>query len=92
MDEYDDDLAGAATASLSGVEPDQDMLEGTDTLKVKFVGVQYDSLDFDLEIGQEMSFIVEGRVVGVGTEEMADGHRREYAKFKVRSVVKHGDE
>lgn len=62
--------------------------EGMDrTTKVKFVGVQYNSLKADFPLGEEVEFKVRGRVVGVGDEEMKDAHVRHVVKVDVDSVV-----
>ncbi len=57
------------------------------TTKVKFVGVQYNSLKADFPLGEEVEFKVRGRVVGVGDEEMKDTHIRHVVKVDVDSVV-----
>lgn len=84
-------LAEAATATLGDAEQydgaAQSELEGMDYTKVRFVGVQYDSLEKQPAMGTEMEFLVKGRVVGHGEEEMSDGHLRKYAKVKVSSVT-----
>ena len=61
--------------------------EGTDYTRVKFVGTRYDTLVQDLKIGQELEFKVRGRVVGVGDEEMKDGHVGHQVKLKVDGVI-----
>ena len=87
-------LADAASSSLSAVADmdgaAQAELEGTDYTKVRFVGVQYDALETTPSIGTEMEFVVKGRVVGHGEEQMSDGHLRKYAKVKVSSVTPFG--
>lgn len=84
-------LADAAQSALGNVAEEdgaaQGELEGMDYTKVKFVGVQYDDLESDVKIGDEMEFLVKGQVVGVGDEKMSDGHVRHFAKVKVSSVV-----
>lgn len=76
------DLAGA---DLNGV---QDSLPDTDALRLGFVGVSYDSLDMDLQIGSEVAVVVRGRVVGRSREESGIDHTiRHKAKVKVESVV-----
>lgn len=67
--------------------PGQEPLDGTDYVKVKFVGMSLDALDEDFKIGDEVEFVVRARCKGHGEEEMADGHTREFAKMKVNSVV-----
>jgi hypothetical protein len=85
------DLGAAAGAALAAV-PDHDgsaiePLEGTDYTKVKFVGVAFDELENAPKIGDELAFNVRGRCVGVGEEQMADGHIRKTAKIKTFSVT-----
>lgn len=63
-------------------------LEGMDrTTKFSFVGIKYESLKTDLQIGEEVEFKVRGRVVGAGDEEMADGMLRHVLKVSVASVT-----
>lgn len=86
-------LADAAAAAQEGIA-DQDgaaqaMLEGTEYTKIKFVGMSFDTLDTDVKIGDEMSFIVKGRVKGVADEEDAKGNVNHVAKVKVSSVIPH---
>ena len=86
-------LAEAAESALSdAAEADgaaQAMLEGTEYTKVKFVGMSFDTLSTDVKIGDEMTFIVKGRVKGVADEEDAKGNVNHVAKVKVSSVVPH---
>lgn len=87
-------LADAAQAGLATVgdvisEQGGELLEGMDYAKVKFVGVQYDTLEETPGMGTEVSFIVRGKVVGHGEEMMNDGHVRKFAKVKVSSVAPH---
>lgn len=65
----------------------QDPLDGTDYVKVKFVGMAYDSLSDRPDIGDELVFTVRARCRGNGTEEMKSGAIREVAKFEVQSVL-----
>lgn len=84
----DTGLADAATAALSGDDGTQEALDGMENAtKIKFVGMSFDTLDDAPSIGREISFLVRGRVVGHGQEEMADGHIRDTAKVKVLSVI-----
>ena len=66
--------------------PGQEPLDNTDYTKVKFLGVSMDALDEEFKIGDEAEFIVRARCKGIGEDEMADGHTREFAKMKVSSV------
>lgn len=84
-------LGEAADAGLTNLG-EQDALDGMESAtKIKFVGMSYDTLDDAPTIGSEVVFLVRGRVVGHGQEEMADGHVRETAKVKVLSVIPHGE-
>lgn len=84
-------LADTASAALASVGDEdgasQAELEGMDYTKVRFVGVQFDSLETKPQIGDQMQFMVKGRVTGTGDEQMADGLVRHFAKVKVSSVV-----
>lgn len=88
-------LGDAAQAGLAAIgdgasqEAGQGVLEGMDYTKVQFVGVQFDSLETPVKIGDEMVFLVKGRVKAVGDEQMNDGHVRHVAKVKVDSVALH---
>lgn len=84
------DAAQAGLATVGDVIGDgEGLLEGMDYAKVKFVGVQYDTLEETPALGAEVTFIVRGKVVGHGEEVMNDGHIRKYAKIKVSSVAPH---
>lgn len=83
--DQEEDLGDVASGALDGVES-QEVLEGTDYTKIKFVGMSTDLLEDTLKIGDVEHFVVKARCVGVGTEEMADGHLRNYRKMKVESV------
>lgn len=73
--------------SLSVAVEGQQTFDGMDkTTKVKFVGVQYDSLRTHFQLGEEVEFKVRGRVVGTGDEEMNDGHVRHVVKVDVAAV------
>ena len=82
-------LADAATSALSH-DADQaafDGLENDDMTKVKFLGMAKNSLDGeDLKIGTDATFIVHARCVGVGEDEMADGHTRSFVKMRVEDI------
>lgn len=84
-------LGDAATSALSefggedGVE--QDPLEGTDYLKVKFMGMSMDSLEDDIALGAMMTFTVQARCIGEGTDiSKTDGHKKRFVKMDVQSV------
>lgn len=84
-------LGDAATSALSefggenGVE--QDPLEGTDYLKVKFVGMSMDSLEDEIALGSLLTFTVEARCIGEGTDiSKQDGHKKRFVKMDVQSV------
>lgn len=83
-------LADAATSALADIgDADgaaQAQFEGMDFTKIKFVGVQYDTLELGPKIGDVLDFHVRGKVVAVGDEAMKDGHIRHVAKVEVDSV------
>ena len=79
------DLAGAAEGALDG-EGEQEHLPGTDHVRVKFVGMAWDTL-VAAALKDEVEFHVRGMVVGHGEEVMADGDIREVSKVKVLSVT-----
>lgn len=88
-------LGDAAQAGLAAIgdgaqqDAEQGALEGMDYTKVSFVGVQFDALETDVKIGDELVFLVKGQVRSVGDDQMADGHVRHFAKVKVDSVTLH---
>lgn len=91
MAEQDDgqDLADIATAGnkvedIGGAQ--QDPFENTDYSKLKFMGVQQDVLETNLKIGDEVSAIVKGVIVGDSHDRMKDGHIRYTLKVDVSSV------
>lgn len=86
-----DDLGDIAGEALSGAET-QEVLDDTDFMKVKFVGMAFDSLDQEIEIGDEMVFRVRARCIGVGQEaRKSDGAIRNLAKMDVQSVQRFED-
>jgi hypothetical protein len=64
-----------------------DTLDGTDFTKIKFVGMSADLVEESIKIGSEVTFTVKSRCVGIGEEELADGHIRDFRKMHVVSVV-----
>lgn len=86
-------LGDAATEALNDLAADgysatQDVLEETDYLKVRFVGMSFDSLDKNIKIGDEMTFTVRARCVGTAEEaSKVDGQIRHIAKMDVQSVT-----
>jgi len=86
-------LADAADSAMSEIGSEdgaaQQMLDGTAYTKVKFVGMSFDSLEHDQKIGDEVIFVVRGRVKGIADEEDAKGNVQHVAKVKVSSVVPH---
>lgn len=81
------DAAAQALDSMGDEMGAQQVLDGTDYAKVKFVGMSYDSLETEFKIGDEATFLVRARCVGSGDEEMRDGHIRHVVKMDVRSVI-----
>lgn len=76
---------GSDLSELSGV---QEELEGTDYTKARFVGMSFDSLDREINIGDEIVFLVKARCLGKGDEaSKTDGRIRKYVKMDVQSVV-----
>lgn len=86
---------GEAAASAISSDPTQGALEGMedeDVTKVKFLGMAKNSLDGeDLRIGDKATFLVHARCVGVGEDEMADGHRRQFVKMAVQEISRQED-
>ena len=84
-------LGDAAQSALSDIVDGaavQDPLEGTDYLKVKFVGMSMDSLDDDISLGDQITFTVQARCIGNGVDlSKQDGHEKRYVKMDVQSVV-----
>lgn len=88
------DLAGLASEGLNDVPEfesgaTQDRIPETETTKVSFRGVNYDPLteEEDYKIGDEVSFIVKGRVIEVGDRQLRDRGEQHFAKIDVSSVV-----
>lgn len=80
--------ASAFGENLEGIGGAQETLEGTDYLKVRFVGMSMDSLDDEISLGDELTFIVRARCVGEGTDlAKTDGHKRKFVKMDVQSVT-----
>lgn len=87
-------LGDAAAEALAGVAEHgatQDVLEGTDYTKVKFVGMAFDSLDKDIAIGDEKTFTVRARCMASGDEaSKRDGQIRHIVKMDVQAVALQG--
>lgn len=83
-------LGEAAQSALSEFGDDsatQDALDGTDYLKVKFMGMSMDSLEEEIALGSMMTFTVEARCIGEGTDiSKQDGHKKRFVKMDVQSV------
>jgi hypothetical protein len=83
-----DAAASAFGENLEGLSGSQEELDGMDFTKARFVGMSYDSLDRDINIGDEITFLVQARCVGKGDEERKTDHRiNTYVKMDVQSVV-----
>lgn len=87
-------LGGLGDAALAAIGEDsmdgalQEPLDGTDYLKVKFVGMSMDSLEDSIPLGAEMTFIVKARCIGEGTDiSKQDGHKKRFVKMDVSSVI-----
>lgn len=89
-------LADVADAGLSAVPepegPDQGAFENTDYTKVTFVGTNYQTLDYTPKIGDEVEFIVKGRIVEVGDRALKSGFTQHFGKCDVASVTKRDPE
>lgn len=82
------EAAGSAFGDLEGLPGTQEELDGLDYTKAKFVGMSFDSLDREIHIGDEITFMVKARCLGEGTEaSKTDGRVRKYVKMDVQSVV-----
>lgn len=87
---------GDAAQALMGSMVDgdtavQESLDGTDYTKAKFVGMSFNSLDRDIKIGDELTFLVHARCVGT-SEEARKGDAtliQHLVKMDVQSVVIH---
>jgi hypothetical protein len=81
------DAALAALDDFSDGAAEQEPLDGTDYLKVKFLGMSMDSLEDDIPLGQELTFLVRARCIGEGTDiSKQDGHKKRFRKMDVQSV------
>lgn len=82
------EAAASAFGDLEGIPGTQEALDGTEYLKVRFVGMSMDSLDDEIELGQELTFVVRARCVGEGVDlAKTDGHKRRFVKMDVQSVT-----
>lgn len=96
--ESDNDLADVAASAQQDVTDTegsavlaQQQFKGMNYSKVLFQGVQYRTLDSGYKIGDEVTFMVKGRVKAVGDVQLADGHIVHEVKVKVGSVVPEGE-
>jgi hypothetical protein len=66
----------------------QEVLPGTEyNTHVGFLGMGYRTNDADYKLGEEVTFLVRGRVTEAGDRLMADGHERHVVKVKVSDVT-----
>ena len=91
MDEFAGDepisLGDAAAAALHG-DGEQGVFDETQATKVKFTGMGFDSFEGAPKIGDEMTFQVRARCIGVGAELMkTTGTTRHTVRMDVLSVV-----
>lgn len=87
-----DAAASAFGENLEQLSGSQEELDGMDFTKARFVGMSYDSLERDINIGDEITFTVKARCVGKGDEERKADHRiNTYVKMDVQSVVIAGE-
>lgn len=90
VEPHDPDLGGAAESwgpEESGTEQPALVGEGA---KVTFKGVNYQDVNEELGLLDEVVFLVRGRVVEKGTRVLKDGHKQPFAKVDVSSVVVSG--
>ena len=81
------EAAQSALSEFSEEGAEQEALEGTDYLKVKFMGMSMDSLEDDIALGAMMTFTVQARCIGEGTDiSKQDGHKKRFVKMDVQSV------
>ncbi|QGJ96517.1 hypothetical protein SEA_BEATUSCOMEDENTI_78 [Arthrobacter phage BeatusComedenti] len=81
------EAASAALDEYADGTAEQEPLDGTDYLKVKFLGMSMDSLEDDIPLGQELTFLVRARCIGEGTDiSKQDGHKKRFRKMDVQSV------
>lgn len=90
----DTDLADVARAGLDdvpetegGATPAQGAFEGMDYTKIRFVGVNYDTIEMSPKIGDRLDFLVGGKVVEVGDKALKDGHIQHIVKVDVDHVA-----
>ena len=84
------DVAESGLASVPEPEgPDQGVFENTDYSKITFLGTNYQSLDYRPKIGEEVEFVVRGRIKEIGDRQMANGFTQHFGKVDVSSVMKH---
>lgn len=82
------EAAASAFGDLESIGGAQEALDGTEYLKVRFVGMSMDSLDDEIGLGDELTFVVRARCVGEGTDlAKTDGHKRRFVKMDVQSVT-----
>lgn len=63
-----------------------EQLPGTDSTKLKFVGIRYQTLSKDFKLGDEHEFVVRGQVTMAGEEKLKDGHTGHVVRLEVSSV------
>lgn len=68
--------------------PEQHQFDEADYTKIKFVGVEYNSLTMEPKIGDEVTFMVRGRISEVGDRALKDGHVQHFAKCDVKGVTR----
>jgi hypothetical protein len=87
------DLGEAAQAGL-GEEGDagQQVLGGMEfKTHVKYSGMAYRTNETDFKLGQEVSYLVRGRVIGIGDELMKNDLERHVVTISVASVTPPGE-
>lgn len=85
----DDNVVDLAGAAADAADPGQAELDGTNYPVVKFKGVAYSGADVeDVKLGEEVEFVVRGRVDFIGEELMATGNARKLRRVKVTDVIR----
>jgi hypothetical protein len=89
-------LGQVAAAGLHAVTEEQggvtEALPGLEyNTHLSFLGMGYRTNDGDYKLGDEVQFVVTGRVVESGDKLMADEHQRHIVKVRVSNVTVPGD-
>lgn len=81
------DTAQAGLGDVAEANGTQDALDGMQyNTHMAFLGMGYRTQDTDYKLGDEVAFIVRGRVTHVGDQLMKDDHERHIVKVDIQSV------